>query len=378
MWRAVHRVRALPLAAPLEHDLAAGRAPFLASAKLKLVDGCNLRCFMCDYWKRDRAGDLTTAEVLRLLDDLRALGCEKVHFSGGELFLRPDALDLLGRAHALGMRVNLTTNGTVLPKERLKALLRLPPRSLTFSVDSPDPRVHDALRGQEGAHKRTTKALDGALRWRRRKTRIRVNTVLSRRNWESLLGMADYLADRPVQQWLLIPIDPKPGMTEDGDALDLQAIRRWSTEVAPALAARLAHVPEFDPFVFGRDEAGWAQAAVGAYARGHYRAHACHVPWFHTLVDARGDVYPCCMGHRNLPALGNVRERPLAEILAGPRYVAFRRGMARARTPVCHACDDFLPENRALDALLAGRAAARATTGDAPEAAAARARACGG
>lgn len=359
MWRAVHRVRALPLAAPLEETIAAGQAPFLASAKLKLVDGCNLRCFMCDYWKRARDHDLTTDEVLRLLDDLRALGCEKVHFSGGELFLRPDALDLLGRAHALGMRVNLTTNGTVLPKERLKALLALPPRSVTFSVDSPSADVHDAVRGQAGALKRTTKAIDGALRWRKRKTRVRLNTVLSRRNLESLLGMSDWLRDRAVDQWLIIPIDEKPGAATR-DALDLDAVRYWSTHVAPALAERITHVPEFDPFVFGRDEAGWAEAARGGYALGHYRAHACHVPWFHTLVDARGDVYPCCMGHRNLPALGNVRERPLAELLAGPAYVAFRQQMARARTAVCHGCDDFLPENRALDAALTQRAAARA------------------
>lgn len=357
MWRAVQRVRSLPLAAPLEETIAAGQAPFLASAKLKLVDGCNLRCFMCDYWRRSREQDLTTAEVLRLLDDLRALGCEKVHFSGGELFLRPDALELLGRAHALGMRVNLTTNGTVLPKERLKALLALPPRSVTFSVDSPVARVHDAVRGQEGAHKRTTRAIDGALRWRKRKTRVRLNTVLSRRNLESLLGMADYLRERPVDQWLIIPIDEKPGAS--GDGLDLDAVRYWSTQVAPALAARITHVPEFDPFVFGRDPSAWAEAAAGGYALGHYRAHACHVPWFHTLVDARGDVYPCCMGHRNLPALGNVRERPLAALLAGPAYVAFRQEMARARPAVCHGCDDFLAENRALDAALAARSATR-------------------
>lgn len=359
MWRAVRRVRALPLAAPLEETIVAGQAPFLASAKLKLVDGCNLRCFMCDYWRRSREHDLTTDEVLRLLDDLRALGCEKVHFSGGEVFLRPDALDLLGRAGALGMRVNVTTNGTVLPKERLKALLALRPRSVTFSIDSPDAKVHDAVRGQAGAHERTTRALDGALRWRKRKTRVRLNTVLSRRNLESLLRMPEFLRDRPVDQWLIIPVDEKPG-ADGRDALDLDAVRYWSRHVAPVLAERLAHVPGFDPFVFGRDEAAWAEAAAGGYALGHYRAHPCHVPWFHTLVDARGDVYPCCMGHRSLPPLGNVRERPLAEILAGPAYVAFRHGMARARTAVCHRCDDFLAENRALDQALAERAAARA------------------
>lgn len=356
MWRAVERVRRLPVAEPLEEVMAAGAAPFIASAKLKLVDGCNLACFMCDYWKRSREVELQTDEVVRLLDDLRALGCEKVHFTGGELFLRRDALTLLSHAHALGMRVNLTTNGTLLDKDRLKALLRVPPRSITFSLDSPLPRLHDALRGQEGAFKRTTKTIDRALRWRRRKTRVRINTVLSRRNLESLLAMPEWLADRAVEQWLIIPVDAKPGAPSD--ALDLEGVRLWSTRIAPALRDAVRHVPEFDPFVFGTTEAQWERAAAGRYSLGHYEDHRCHVPWFHTLVDARGDVYACCMGHRDLPALGNVRERPLREVLAGEPYVAFRRGMLRERTATCHRCDDFLPENRALDAVLAARAAA--------------------
>ncbi|MBX3466340.1 MAG: radical SAM protein [Planctomycetes bacterium] len=349
MWRAVERVRRLPTVGPLLEQVAAGQAPFVASAKLKLVDACNLRCFMCDYWKRTGDDDLTTDEVLAVLDDLAALGCEKVHFTGGELFLRRDALDLLGRAHALGMRVNLTTNGTVLDDARLDALLALPPRSITFSVDSPLAPVHDVVRGQEGAHARTTRTLDRTLRRRAKRTRVRLNTVLSARNLESLLGMPEFLRERPVDQWLLIPIDEKPGAASGG--LDLAAVRYWSQHVAPALAAQVT-VPGFDPWVFGRDEAAWAEAAAGRYALGHYRTHRCHVPWFHTLVDARGDVYPCCMGHRSLPPLGNVRERPLREVVAGPAYVAFRRAMLEARTDVCHRCDDFLAENRALDALL--------------------------
>src|SRR5687768_8072987 len=159
MWRAVDRVRRLPLAEPLEETMARGDVPFISSAKLKLVDGCNLACFMCDYWKRSREVELQTDEVVRVLDDLRALGCEKVHFTGGELFLRRDALELLAHARDLGLRVNLTTNGTLLDKDRLRALLRVPPRSLTFSVDAPQARLHDALRGQEGAFKRTTKTI---------------------------------------------------------------------------------------------------------------------------------------------------------------------------------------------------------------------------
>lgn len=321
----------------------AGEAPWLTSAKLKLVDACNLRCFMCDYWKGRRAGELDTAEVLRVLDDLRRLSCEKVHFTGGELFLRADALTLLAHAAQLGMRTNLTTNGTLLDRDRIRALVELPVRSITLSLDSPVAAVHDRVRGRPGAHKKTVRALDRLLA-RRTKTKVRLNTVVSAENYLSLLEMGEFLRDRPVDEWLLIPIDLK---TDRRGALTEADLRRYQAEVAPALAATV-RAPGFTPWVFGPPEASLAHAARQEWALGHYARHRCWVPWFHTLIDAAGDVYPCCMTHKNLPPLGNVRERPLPEIFAGDRYVAFRRGMLERREAVCHRCDDFLAENLAF------------------------------
>jgi MoaA/NifB/PqqE/SkfB family radical SAM enzyme len=175
-----------------------GQSPWLTSAKLKLVDGCNLRCFMCEYWKGRRQGELSTDEVQKLLGDLRALGCEKVHFTGGELFLRRDVLALLDHATGLGMRVNLTTNGTLLEREAIKALLAVPVRSITLSIDSPVARIHDTVRGRKGAHQKTTRSIDRLLAGRsvrdgKPRTRVRVNTVVSRKSYRSLVEMGAFL-----------------------------------------------------------------------------------------------------------------------------------------------------------------------------------------
>ena len=125
MWRSVDQLRRLPLAdyRAVRDEHLRGTSPFLGSAKLKLVDACNLRCFMCDYWHGRRAGELDTDEVKRVLADLASLGCRKVHFTGGEIFMRRDAIALFEEATRLGMRVNLTTNGTLLDKGRARAML---------------------------------------------------------------------------------------------------------------------------------------------------------------------------------------------------------------------------------------------------------------
>lgn len=351
MLRAVEALRALPSDDPLWAAHARGESPWLTSAKLKLVDGCNLRCFMCAYWEMRREGELTTAEVFAVLDDLHRLGCQKVHFSGGEIFLRRDAVALFERAAGHGMRVNLTTNGTRLDKDRLKAILKIPVRSITLSVDSPVERLHDALRGRVGAFRRTVRCLDDLLARRGPKTRIRINTVVSPRNLRSLVELPAFLRARPVDGLLLIPVDPKTGAEPGWDPARLA---EYNTRIAPILAREIS-VPGFDPWVFGQTSAEMAAAARTEYARGYYTRHACRVPWFHTLVNATGDVYPCCMGHRQLAPLGNVRQAPLQAIFTGVAYRHFRLQMLAARPAVCHHCDDFLPENQAFEAMLAER-----------------------
>lgn len=352
MWRALERMRAEGPDGPSRKLHLLGQSPWLSSAKLKLVDGCNLRCFMCEYWKGRRQGELDTEEVLKLLDDLRALGCEKVHLTGGELFMRRDVLALLRHASGLGMRTNLTTNGTLLDRETIKALLGVPVRSVTLSVDSPVGRIHDAVRGRKGAHAKTTRSLDRLLESRsvrdgKAKTRVRVNTVVSRKNYRSLVEMGAFLRERPVDGWLLIPMDP---WNQNPEAMRADDIRFYNAHVAPVLAETV-RVPGFDPHVYGRSDADVGFGAAQAWARGHYQGHPCRVPLFHTLIDSRGDVYPCCMGHERLPRLGNIREAPLAEIWNGPGYERFRREMMQERKAVCHRCDDFLSENQAFDAL---------------------------
>lgn len=345
--------RALPILradASVRAALHGERPARLVSLKLKLVDGCNLRCRMCDYWRGARVGELTTDEVGRVLAEARALGCEKVHFTGGELFLRRDAVALVARAAELGMRANLTTNGTILVPDTVRALCAIPVRSVALSIDSPVAKLHDALRGQAGALERTVRALDRLLAKRKPKTRVRLNTVVAAPSYRSLVEMVPFLRARgPIDGWRLLPIDP--WTAAGGLALDLAMIRDYTRTVAPALA-ELA-IPDFDPFVFGRDEVAWAQAARGEHARGAYDDRPCYAPWLHLLVDARGDAYPCCAGHGRLPVLGNVREAGLAEVFAGERATAFRRDMLRARPALCATCDDFLVENAAIATELA-------------------------
>ena len=76
---------------------------------------CNLKCRHCysDSGCGAAADELTTDEARRLIDDIASFGCPAILFSGGEPCLRPDLVELVALARERGLRVTLSTNGTL-------------------------------------------------------------------------------------------------------------------------------------------------------------------------------------------------------------------------------------------------------------------------
>jgi MoaA/NifB/PqqE/SkfB family radical SAM enzyme len=118
---------------------------------------CNLRCGMCHIWKKGPSRDeLNLREIDRFFE--LADGFSWVGLTGGEPFLREDLPEIVEavrrRSRRLGC-LHINTNGQL--TERIVEIARdlrkvvAPARLIiTVSVDGP-PRVHDAVRGREGA-----------------------------------------------------------------------------------------------------------------------------------------------------------------------------------------------------------------------------------
>jgi radical SAM protein with 4Fe4S-binding SPASM domain len=70
--------------------------------------------------------------------------------------------------------------------------------------------------------------------------------------------------------------------------------------------------------------------------------HFCHMGATYLKVSPRGDVHPCCVAADEL-LMGNLLERPFAEIWNGERYRRFRRRMNTRDYPeVCRTCEHLV------------------------------------
>src|SRR6201986_753296 len=84
---------------------------------------CNLSCAYCNEYDKV-SSPVPTAEMLRRVDLLAALGTGIITFSGGEPLLHPDLDDLIRRIRAHGVIATLITNGYLLSVERLQRVNR--------------------------------------------------------------------------------------------------------------------------------------------------------------------------------------------------------------------------------------------------------------
>ncbi len=114
---------------------------------------CNLLCSHC-YSASDarrEPDELTTAEALNMIEDLSAFGAPVLLFSGGEPLMRPDLEELISAARDRGLRTVLSTNGTLIDKQRAAELSRLGLAYAGVSLDAADPATNDTFRGRAGA-----------------------------------------------------------------------------------------------------------------------------------------------------------------------------------------------------------------------------------
>ena len=124
-----------------------------------MTKACNLKCQHCYAQATLGPADdeLSTAEAKNMIDDLSDYGSPVLLFSGGEPLMRPDLTELADYAIKKGMRAVISTNGTLINKDKAKELKELGLSYVGVSLDGMEP-VHDRFRGVKGAYQ---KALAG-------------------------------------------------------------------------------------------------------------------------------------------------------------------------------------------------------------------------
>ena len=162
-----------------------------------LTRRCNLECAHCYISagpSESAAGELGTAECLRIMDEILAVNpAPLVILSGGEPLLRADLEEIARHAAERGATVVVGTNGTLLTDARIASLKAAGVQGVAVSVDSLKPVYHDNFRRGANALADTQAALE---RLRAHELDFIVQTSVTKGNRAELGRLVAWSAER--------------------------------------------------------------------------------------------------------------------------------------------------------------------------------------
>lgn len=172
-----------------------GKGPVVA---WNYTRSCNLHCRHCYSRSENRRYDneLSTEEALRLIDDLAEFHVPALLFSGGEPLCRRDFPILARHAAERGIRVTLSTNGTLISPEMARTIKDLGVSYVGISLDGM-PETNDRFRGQRGAF---DKALAGVRHCRAVGQRVGFRFTLNRHNVAEVPAILDLMEQEDVDR----------------------------------------------------------------------------------------------------------------------------------------------------------------------------------
>lgn len=159
---------------------------------------CNLRCVHCysDSFAQKYPGELTHEQALVVIDNLAAFKVPAVLFSGGEPLTRPDLLELMKYAAASGLRITLSTNGTLIDKPTAQQLCEIGLTYVGISLDGIG-ETNDLFRGKKGAY---DTAVRGMRNCRAVGQKVGLRLTLTRRNCMDLHDIFNFIEAEDIQR----------------------------------------------------------------------------------------------------------------------------------------------------------------------------------
>jgi AdoMet-dependent heme synthase len=285
------------------------------AVQLDITYRCNERCVHC-YLDHHDHGEMTTSEILRLIEEMADAGVLTLTLSGGEIFLRKDLFEIVEHARRLTFCVKLKTNALLIGAREAARLRDLAVQEIQVSIYSHRPEVHDSITLVPGSLKRSLSAIRFL---KAQDLKVVMANVLMRQN------MSDYAAVKDLAEEIGVGFTLDPTITPmmDGnrsilslgaDADTLRDVFRDSVVVG-----------DVDEFCAIPSDTGEVNLDSRPCSAGHTTCY----------VSPYGDVFPCVQFP--LPT-GNVRRERFVDIWRHSSEMNEVRSIRLKDLPTCSSC----------------------------------------
>ncbi|MGA9347697.1 MAG: radical SAM protein [Anaerolineae bacterium] len=351
-------VRGLRKLLPIDGALPEGRSLPPGVVVLVPTLRCNLSCLYCfqrdesgPAWRPHQEGSLSLAEWQAVINEIKPLGLHVI-VMGGELFLYPEALELLRSVKAADLPLTIITNGIALPRVAAE-LVDMGLNRLIVSIDGP-PEVHNVIRGHPRGYELATEGIRRVVAERGicPSPFVQVSCAISAYTQAHLKAFVEAVGplgvDRIVFNNLIYATAGQ--VDTQSEVLHASFNAQWYGKalnnraqlgVNPALIRREMSAIRAGPWA---DRVVVAPPGVEQYLEAYYVPHAppfsdqfCTAIYRELWVLPNGDVGACV--HIPELSMGNVREDGVMAAWNSLHYRRFRQHLAQGLLPACVRCE---------------------------------------
>jgi radical SAM protein with 4Fe4S-binding SPASM domain len=253
---------------------------------------CNLDCPMCPYPEMQiKKGNMTFDLFQQIIDQCDGKVFDVLLHMYGEPLVNKEIFRMITYAKKRGVRItSMSTNLTLLTREKAKQLIEAGLDKITLSFDGTDKETFEKVR--LGANfEKCLDNLTGFLEVKQKlkaKNPFTVLQVIQMRETEP--GLKDF-----VQNYSKLPVD----------LLKIKSFDTW--------AGQIEHKTE--------------EMKPSTYHRGHTNddRKPCPLLWYYMSIRWDGRVVPCCRDYDNHEILGDITKQSLLNIWNGKRFQSLRR-----------------------------------------------------
>lgn len=285
-----------------------------------LIRRCNLTCKHCYSISADRdfPGELTTADVFDVMDDLKAFAVPVLILSGGEPLLRTDIFDISKRAKSLGFFVALSTNGTLISAKNIEKISAAGYDYVGISLDGVK-GTHDRFRRKPGAF---DASLHGIRLCRDHGLKVGIRFTLTQDNASDLPQLLDMMHSEDIDKFYLSHLNyaGRGNRNKKDDATF--RVARTTLDLLFDTCWRDAVAGKNTEYVTGNNDADavyllqWTQKhhpEMSEHIRNKLRQWGGNSSGVNVAnIDNMGDVHPDSFWWHY--KIGNVRQRSFADI----------------------------------------------------------------
>jgi len=285
-----------------------------------LIRRCNLTCKHCYSISADKdfPGELSTADVYTVMDDLKRFRVPVLILSGGEPLLRPDIFEIAHRAKAMGFYVGLSSNGTLIDERNIDRIAAVGFDYVGVSLDGIQ-ETHDKFRRMEGAY---DASMHGIRLCKSRGIKVGIRFTLTQDNAHDLPGLLQLMEDEKLDKFYLSHLNYAGRGNKNRKHDVFHQATRSAMDLLFDTCWRYQQEGQHKEFVTGNNDADGAYLLF--WVRQHFphlegHIHAKLVHWGGNSsgvnvanIDNLGNVHPDTMWWNY--NLGNVLKRPFSEI----------------------------------------------------------------